>query len=253
MTYERIHNRTIFAISALAAISLLLATGCSTKNYVRSQTTPIIEHTNELDDATATNNRNIQNVDHRAQQGIQQAQTSADTANQQAQTASQSASRAQQSAQEAVNQADSLASVVANLDNYKQIGDASVNFGFDKAVLTRSDKAQLDQFAGQLNGAKGYILEVTGGTDSVGSAAYNYALSQRRAQAVVQYLAAKYNVPPHRFYLIGIGKDQAVAPNSTAAGRAKNRRVEIQLLSNTTGQEATAPAQTSMLSKPISQ
>ncbi len=88
MTYKRIHNKTILAISALAAISLLLATGCSTKNYVRSQTTPIIEHTNELDDATATNNRNIQNVDHRAQQGIQQAQTSADAANQQAQTAS---------------------------------------------------------------------------------------------------------------------------------------------------------------------
>ncbi len=69
----------------------------------------------------------------------------------------------------------------------------------------------------------------------------------------MQYLASKYNVPAHKFYLIGIGKDQAVAPNSTAAGRAKNRRVEIQLLSNTTGQEPTAPAQTSMLSKPTPQ
>jgi OmpA-OmpF porin, OOP family len=49
---------------------------------------------------------------------------------------------------------------------------------------------------------------------------------------VVQYLAAKYHVPPHRFYLIGIGKDKEVAPNNTAAGRAQNRRVEIQMLSN---------------------
>ena len=57
--------------------------------------------------------------------------------------------------------------------------------------------------------------------DSVGSADYNYQLSQRRAEAVVQYLAAKFNVPPHKFYLIGIGKDQEVADNKTAAGRAQ--------------------------------
>jgi OmpA-OmpF porin, OOP family len=143
-----------------------------------------------------------------------------------------------------------LASVVANLDSYKQVADTTVNFGFDKAILTRAEKAKLDDFAAQLNGTKSYILEVTGGTDSVGSAAYNYDLSQRRAEAVVQYLASKYQVPPHKFYLIGIGKDQAVATNSTAAGRAQNRRVEIQLLSNMTGQEPQAPPQTSMLNKP---
>ena len=60
------------AASALGALSLLLVTGCSTKNYVRSQTTPIIQHTNELDDATAANNRNIHDVDQRATQEIQQ-------------------------------------------------------------------------------------------------------------------------------------------------------------------------------------
>src|SRR5271156_7173546 len=148
---------TLYAVSVLGALSLLLATGCSTKNYVRSQTTPIIQHTNELDDATATNNRNLHDVDQRAQQGIQQAQTSATAANQQAQTASQSANHAQQSAQEAVNRADSLASVVANLDNFKQVADVSVTFGFDKADLTKADRAQLDQFAAQLDGTKSYI------------------------------------------------------------------------------------------------
>ncbi|MBB6144980.1 outer membrane protein OmpA-like peptidoglycan-associated protein [Silvibacterium bohemicum] len=230
--------------SAIGTISLLLASGCTTKNYVRSQTTPVINHTNELDDATAANNRNIHDVDQRAQQGIQQAQSSANSANQQAQTASQSATQAQQSAQEAVNRADSLASVVGNLDSYKQVAMTSVNFGFDKADLSKVDKAELDDFAAQLNGARGYLLEVTGGTDSVGSAAYNYDLSQRRAQAVVQYLASKHNVPAHKFYLIGIGKDKEVATNSTPAGRAKNRRVDIQLLSNVNGQEPTAPGQT---------
>jgi OmpA-OmpF porin, OOP family len=226
-------QRTSLQIGSITgALSLLLVTGCATKNYVRNQTTPVIQKTNELDDATAANNRNIHDVDQRAQQGIAQAQQSANTANQNAQQAGQAANQAQQSAQEAVNRADSLAGLVANLDNYKPMGDVSVTFGFDKATLTNNDKQQLDQFATQLQSAKSYILEVTGGTDSTGSAQYNYDLSQRRADAVVQYLASKYNIPPHKFYLIGIGKDVEVASNKTASGRAKNRRVQVQLLSN---------------------
>lgn len=235
-------TRTVLrAFSAIGALSVLMATGCSTKNYVKSQTTPLIQHTNELDDATATNNRNIKDVDQRAQAGIAQAQTSADTATQKASQANQSAAQAQGSAQEAVNRADSLASVVKNLDNYKAVSDVSVTFGFDKAVLTKPEKAELDKFATSLGDQKSYILQVTGGTDSTGDANYNYALSQRRADAVVQYLASTYNIAPHRFYLIGIGKDVEVAPNTTAAGRAKNRRVTVQLLTNTTS-TSSAPA-----------
>lgn len=217
---------------AAASLLLLLGSGCATKNYVKSQTTPLVQKTNELDDQTASNNRNLQNANDRATQGIAQAQQTADSATQNAQQANQAAGAAKVAAQEAVNRSDSLASVVANLDNYKQVADTSVTFGTNKDVLTRADKEQLDQFAAQLASSKSYILEVTGGTDSVGSASYNYDLSQRRAQAVVQYIASKYNVPAHKFYLIGIGKDQEVAPNTTAAGRAKNRRVEIQMLSN---------------------
>lgn len=226
---------------------MLLVTGCSTKNYVRNQTAPIIQHTNELDDATATNNRNIKDVDQRAQQGITQAQGSAEAATQKAAQAGQSATQAQQSAQEAVNRADSLASVVKNLDNYKSISDVSVTFAFDKAVLTKAEKAELDKFATRLSDVKSYILEVTGGTDSTGDAQYNYQLSQRRANVVVQYLASTYNIAPHRFYLIGIGKDQEVASNKTAAGRAKNRRVQVQLLSNTA--DASATPQTGSVSE----
>jgi OOP family OmpA-OmpF porin len=234
------------AFSAVGALSMLLVTGCSTKNYVRSQTAPIIQHTNELDDATATNNRNIKDVDQRAQQGITQAQTAADVATQKASQAGQSATQAQGSAQEAVTRADSLASVVKNLDNYKSIADVSVTFGFDKAVLSKSEKAELDKFATSIGDIKSYILEVTGGTDSTGDAQYNYGLSQRRADVVVQYLASTYHVAPHRFYLIGIGKDVEVAPNTTAAGRAKNRRVTVQLLTNTT--TPGAPAQPAAVS-----
>ena len=70
-----------------------------------------------------------------------------------------------------MHRADSLDSVVKGLDNYKSIANVTVTFGFDKAVLTKDDKEQLDSFAAQLGSAKSYILEVTGGTDSTGSAA----------------------------------------------------------------------------------
>jgi OOP family OmpA-OmpF porin len=216
----------------LGAVSLIFTAGCSTKNYVKSQTGPLVQKTNELDDATAANNRAIQSTNEHAQAGIQQAQQAANTATQNASAASQAAAQANGSAKEAVNRADSLASVVANLDNYKQIGDVSVTFAFDKADLSKDDKAQLDTLGATLGSARGYILEVTGGTDSVGNAEYNYQLSQRRAESVVQYLAFKFNVPAHKFYLIGIGKDVEVATNRTAAGRAQNRRVQVQVLSN---------------------
>ncbi|MDR3750286.1 MAG: OmpA family protein [Terracidiphilus sp.] len=218
------------------------ATGCATKNYVRTQTVPLVEHTDQLDAKTAANSRDIRDVDGRTQAGISHVQGAADAANQNAQNASKSAGDAQTAADSAVHRADSLDSVVKGLDNYKQQADVSVTFGFDKAVLTKEDRAQLDDFAAKLGSAKSYILEVTGGTDSTGPAQYNYELSQRRADAVVQYLASKYGIAAHRFYLIGIGKDKEVAPNTTAEGRKQNRRVEVQLLTNMDSSVQTATA-----------
>ena len=248
-----------FALTA-AALAAFGVSGCASKNYVKKQTGPLIEHTDKLDQQTAENNRQLHDVDDRAQSGIKKAQDSADTANQNAQNANQAANQADTAANDVAHRADSLDSVVKGLDNYREVTKASVTFGFDKAVLTSDDKAQLDQFAGQLGSAKNYILEVTGGTDSAGPAQYNYELSQRRADAVVQYLASKYDVAPHRFYLIGIGKDQYVADNKTAEGRKENRRVQVRLLTNlasdnTNGQPATpngqsAPQQQSPSSVP---
>jgi outer membrane protein OmpA-like peptidoglycan-associated protein len=230
--HETSADRAYIAAVVASVLALLLTTGCSTKNYVRSQTQPLIQQTNELDSKTAQNHRDIQDTDQRAQAGISKANDAASTADQHAQAAGQSADAAQQSATEAVNRVDTLQGVVANLDNYKQLSDVSVTFGFNKSVLTDDDKAQLDQVAANLNSTRGYILALTGGTDSVGSAEYNYQLSNRRADAVVNYLEIKYNIPPHKFYLIGIGKDDPVADNDTRAGRAENRRVEVKLLSN---------------------
>src|SRR5580698_5698292 len=231
-SYHDKKMKSACTIALASAFVITFTVGCSTKNYVRSQTTPLIQQTNELDSKTAADHRYIVDTDERAKAGIANAQTAANTADQHALAAGQSADAANKSAQEAYNRVDSLSGVVANLDNYKPLSDVSVTFGFDKYVLTADDKKQLDDLAANLSSTRGYILELTGGTDSVGDANYNYQLSQRRADAVANYLQSKYNIPPHKFYLVGIGKDLQVASDSTAAGRAQNRRVEIKLLTN---------------------
>ncbi len=132
----------------------------------------------------------------------------------------------------------SLAGTVENLDNYKPVSDTTVLFAFNKAELTSKDKQTLDDFAQQLEGQKHYIIQIEGYTDSTGPADYNYQLSQRRAEAVIQYLAQKYNVPAFKVFLIGLGKDNPVAQNTSASGRAKNRRVDVQLMTNNLAESA---------------
>jgi OmpA-OmpF porin, OOP family len=230
--------KRICTVLALA-LGIAATIGCASKNYVREQTTPLINKTNELDDITAKNSKDIKDVDARAQAGIQDVNNKAAAADQKAQAASQQADQAQTSANTATQRVDTLTSTVANLDNYRVVNQASVEFGFNKDNLTKDAKQQLDQLAANIPNTKGYIIAVEGGTDSVGDADYNYALSQRRANSVIQYLASQYNVPAHKIYLIGLGKDKPVDSNKTAAGRAKNRRVDVRLMTNTQGGAAT--------------
>jgi OOP family OmpA-OmpF porin len=229
-----------FAMTLMLAGTLAATVGCSSKKYVRQQTTPLINKTNELDDLTAKNSKDIKDVDQRAQAGIQGVQARTAEVDQKALAAGKQADDAQTLANNATQRVDTLTNAVINLDNYKSVADASVLFGFDKDNLTKEAKEELDQIATNVASTKGYIITVEGATDSVGPAEYNYDLSQRRANSVIQYLASQKSIPAHKIYLIGLGKDKPVESNKTAEGRKKNRRVEVHLMTNTTG----APAQT---------
>lgn len=232
-------NRT--SLIALLALSVAATVGCSSKNYVRQQTTPLINKTNELDDLTAKNTNAIKDVDARAQKGIQEVNAKTAEVDQKAQAAAQQAGQAQTVADNAVHRVDTLQNAVANLDNYRVVTETSVHFGFNKDNLTKNAQDALDQLATDVPNTKGFIITVEGGTDSVGSAEYNYGLSERRADSVIQYLAAKHNIPAHKIYLVGLGKDKPVDDNKTRDGRAKNRRVDVRLMTNTV--EGSTPAQ----------
>src|SRR5438105_4222519 len=226
------------SLTLLLATSMVASVGCASKNYVRNETTPLINKTNELDDLTAKNSKDIKDVDARAQAGIQAVQAKVAEVDQKALAAGKTADDAQTSANAATKRVDTLTQTVVNLDNYRPVAETSVHFGFDKDNLTKKAKEALDQLATDVPNTKGYIVTVEGGTDGVGPSDYNYDLSQRRANSVIQYLASQHNVPAHKIYLIGLGKDKPVDSNKTSEGRAKNRRVDVRLMTNTQGENA---------------
>ena len=106
---------------------------------------------------------------------------------------------------------------------------ADAFFDFDKSVLKPEGKAKLDDLSSKVKNINLEVIIAVGHTDSVGSDAYNQKLSVRRAEAVKAYLVSK-GIDKSRVYTEGKGEKQPVADNKTAAGRAKNRRVEIEVV-----------------------
>ena len=106
---------------------------------------------------------------------------------------------------------------------------ADAFFDFDKSVLKPAGKAKLDDLTGKIKDINLEVIIAVGHTDSIGSDAYNQKLSVRRAEAVKAYLVSK-GIDKSRVYTEGKGEKQPVADNKTAAGRAKNRRVEIEVV-----------------------
>jgi OOP family OmpA-OmpF porin len=106
---------------------------------------------------------------------------------------------------------------------------ADAFFDFDKSVLKPEGRAKLDDLVSKMSGLNLEVIIAVGHTDSVGSDTYNQKLSIRRSEAVKSYLVSK-GVEKNRVYTEGKGEKQPVADNKTAEGRAKNRRVEIEVV-----------------------
>jgi OOP family OmpA-OmpF porin len=111
---------------------------------------------------------------------------------------------------------------------------ADVFFDFDKAVLKPEGKAKLDDLVAKLKAVNLEVIIAIGHTDNIGTKEYNQKLSVRRAEAVKAYLVSK-GIEPNRIYTEGKGLTQPIADNRTAEGRAKNRRVEIEVVGTRSG------------------
>lgn len=173
------------------------------KKWVNRQLNPVKDRLNELDQLTAKNANDIKDVDSRAQAGIHQAQSTADQASQTAQNASSTASQAQATAQQAADQTGKLNTTVAGLDQYQKVTDVEIRFRPGQTALNAKAKEALDQVATQLQGQKGYIVEVEGYSRARGQAGIQS--SQHMADAVVRYLVTEHQIPVYRIHQVAMG------------------------------------------------
>ena len=151
--------------------------------------------------------------------------------------ANDAAGRAQASADRAQASADSARAEATDrinaIDNYELSETFTVHFRSGSAVLSSAAKAQIDAAAAKVQNEnlKGWVIEITGYADSVGNTERNRSLSERRADAVINYLVTTYNLPLRRLVQpFGYGEQNPVADNANGEGRALNRRVEIKVL-----------------------
>jgi OOP family OmpA-OmpF porin len=156
------------------------------------------------------------------------------------------ATEAAAKAQAAQNQADAAfkAAALANnringLDDYETVRTIPVLFKVNSSIIDATARQTIDDAAAWAKGEKakgntnGWLVEVVGFADTSGNTARNRSLSERRSKAVIQYLVGVHNLDLRRLVQpFGYGDSKPVADNKTAAGRAKNRRVEIRILQN---------------------
>ena len=225
----------------LIALAGVAATGCATKKYVRQQVDPVSGKLDQVATKTDTQGQTLDQTrktldDTRSTQ--EQDETKISAANERAVSADNHAGDAMNKASSADQKADQanrnladLRGVVSNLDDYKQVGATTVNFKFNSDKLDADSKMALDQMVASQNHYKRFFIAVEGFTDKTGTAAYNDALSRRRADNVVEYLVAAHDIPIYRIHMVGLGEQKPLEDARTRAANAKNRRVEVTLFS----------------------
>jgi outer membrane protein OmpA-like peptidoglycan-associated protein len=136
-----------------------------------------------------------------------------------------------QTTREALDRAQSAGKLAEGKFDYSLVmSDDSAHFPVNGASLSGDETAKLTDFAGRLKSDnKNVYLEIQGYTDATGTPALNYRLGSDRAEAVRRFLSEQ-GVALNRMATISYGQDNPVAPNTTRAGRAQNRRVVVVVL-----------------------
>jgi outer membrane protein OmpA-like peptidoglycan-associated protein len=240
-----------FLVTTCIVTGALLASGCATKKYVRNTTAPIQAKVDQVGEQTTHNIQTIdetrtqvKQVDEKSQNCISAAQEKASLADQHAGVADQQAGEALNKATQAAQVGDqntqaigTIQTALGSMDDYKLQTTVAVPFKFNKYALTDDSRQDLDKMVGDVKADKRFFIAVEGFTDKTGSKAYNTTLSQRRADAVVEYLVAKHDIPLYRIHMIGLADEKPVDEARSRTARAKNRRVEVKVF---TADQATA-------------
>jgi len=218
----------VFPVVALAAGT----TGCATKKFVRTEVgavnekvTTLTSRVEENETRIKANETKIAEVDTKYDQRVGQV-------DQKATAAGQSASQAAQAAKDVDGKLTTFEANSRKLVYGLVLNEAQGGFKFAKAALPDEAKAQLDKLVANVAAdPKAVFFEIEGHTDSTGAATTNELIGLERAEAVKRYLYEQHHVPLHKISVISYGETKPVDSNGTRAGRARNRRVEVKVLS----------------------
>lgn len=223
-------SRSLLGIVSLSLI-VSLGAACATKTFVRQSVQQVEQQVANEAQRTHQQIEALNAGLSQQQDRLAGTQEKVAAVQSQATGAQQSAAHAQQSADAASADTRQLASSLSTLSRVVVLDDTAQTFARNSDRLSPEASAALDAFVATIRAEdRGVVwIEIEGHTDASGDAAYNVQLSARRAEAVRTYLASK-SLPLHKMSVIGYGAAQPVAPNTTRAGRAQNRRVVIRVV-----------------------
>jgi outer membrane protein OmpA-like peptidoglycan-associated protein len=208
-------KRLAFPIGAILIFGLIAGTGCATKKFVMGEVATIDQKVEGVETSVEENQKRIKEHDERLA------------------TLGSLIKKQEDELSAQRTEFDSKLSEVKKAAEGKLIFQEvlkhdEAKFKFDSWELSDEAKAMLDKFVDMLIAQdKGVYLEIQGHTDSTGEEDWNIILGKRRADAVMEYLHKKYNIPLHRMEVISYGSEAPLGDNSTREGRAQNRRVVI--------------------------
>ena len=218
----------IVPVVALAAGT----TGCATKKFVRTEVGQVNEKVTTLTSRVEENEQRIKATDERVTAVDQKYDQRVGQVDQKATAAGQSATQAAQAAKDVDGKLTTFEANSRKLVYGLVLNEAQGGFKFAKAALPDEAKAQLDKLVANVAAdPKAVFFEIEGHTDSTGAAVTNEMIGLERAEAVKRYLYEQHHVPLHKISVISYGETKPVDSNGTRVGRARNRRVEVKVLS----------------------
>jgi len=208
-------NKLTFLLGAVLIIGMIVGTGCATKKYVLGEVATIDQKVEGVETSVEENQKRIREHDERLA-------TLGSLIKEQESELSKQRTEFDSKLSEVKKAAE------GRLIFQEVLKNDQAKFKFDSWELSDEAKVALDKFVDVLIAQdKGVYLEIQGHTDSSGDEAWNLTLGERRAEAVMEYLHKKYNIPLHRMEVISYGSEAPIGDNSTREGRAQNRRVVI--------------------------
>jgi outer membrane protein OmpA-like peptidoglycan-associated protein len=220
---------TLSATITLAVGTMFIA-GCATKNYVKKSITPVDQKVDQVDQASQKRDSSQVADINKTNQALDDTDKKLSATDEIAKTADGTAKGAMAKGNQNSKEINDLRGVIANIDDYKPAGDATVvHFAVNKYALTKDEKAKLDAMAQQLGSQQRYFITVEGFTDQTGTAAINDQLSRSRADAVISYLVGSHDVPVYRIHMVGLGSQKLVDEGKGRKAREASRRVEVTL------------------------